>query len=169
MTGKSLPHKVTLFQLQTILTFRKSFLVLSLPVISILLSYSYFEKQWRMCKLFFLSSDANPMSRRQPMGTLENLNIPSSSSSSSTALISKSHYSFSRYPFSLAMPFFINTAPDLNWILWSPMGTGQRKTITSLVLDTVFLLMQLRIYNVLWPLQITGTFPSYQHTEVAVE
>lgn len=49
------------------------------------------------------------------------------------------------------------------------MGTGQRKTITSLVLDTVFLLMQLRIYNVLWPLQIIVIFLSYQHTEVAVE
>ena len=49
------------------------------------------------------------------------------------------------------------------------MGTGLRKTITSLVLDTVFLLMQLRIYNVLWPLQITVTFLSYEHTKAAVE
>lgn len=57
------------------------------------------------------------MSRSQPTGTLQRFNIPHSFSYSWNALFSESHCSLSLNAFSLAMPFFINTAPGPNRML----------------------------------------------------
>lgn len=46
------------------------------------------------------------------------------------------------------------------------MGRGQRKTITSLVLETVLLLMQLRIYNFF--MATTDHSSLYQPMEITV-